>query len=598
MKPKHPLNWLIVHLGGDVHQVRILDRALLKDRNRRRQQALEKVGWDLALVRFFEKGIKLQCSIMLLVLTWMNRGEPGLAAAVFFSAQVLLLSGLVVWDLFQGLMDDTVWRTIGSWPISSRTYLLARLMVPLRNSLKLSLLLVTPSALLIGINEINPAAALLFECCGLLIAPAVVIAGAGFLMLLIHLVGIRRLRSGLVLLLVVLLGGSGLLRVHLYRLITEPNPVWDMLPTGWLAQLVAGAVGGSWTALGAGLAGILAWLAVPFIMFRATAHSYTRNLGQARIVTRDVKGGDLFQWLLPKGRGIHHVYRQLLLSHLREDWRFRLQVALMPTLLVIMVVAAFFGVDLERFFADPFGSGQTFHPAMITVVAVMVPPILSLPFLSQSQDYQAGWLLRTGMFSLADYSHAVRKYIRCFFVFPLLVVFALGYLLAGVSVTSIAIHLFFLFMLSETMAAFMQTQFGKLPFSMPPQDEETAATLIVVFLVFQTFSLLIALAVYHVVYRWPVAYVVSVCLLWVLARGQLHTRPTEVRPEPDRLPMGTPSLVVAVKEARFHTVKLLLAGGADPHARDDQGKTALSWARELGFEHIANLLPQERKDED
>jgi ankyrin repeat protein len=39
-------------------------------------------------------------------------------------------------------------------------------------------------------------------------------------------------------------------------------------------------------------------------------------------------------------------------------------------------------------------------------------------------------------------------------------------------------------------------------------------------------------------------------------------------------------------------VKLLLGNGADPNIRDNQGKTALMWAKEKGHSEIAKFLTQ------
>lgn len=55
---------------------------------------------------------------------------------------------------------------------------------------------------------------------------------------------------------------------------------------------------------------------------------------------------------------------------------------------------------------------------------------------------------------------------------------------------------------------------------------------------------------------------------------------------------GTFPLLGAVSRGHRDVVKLLLANGANIHARNKEGTTALDLATSLGLDHIANLLKQ------
>jgi len=53
-------------------------------------------------------------------------------------------------------------------------------------------------------------------------------------------------------------------------------------------------------------------------------------------------------------------------------------------------------------------------------------------------------------------------------------------------------------------------------------------------------------------------------------------------------------LLEAVANGRLDIVKILVAHGADPQARTDDGKTALAFAQERGHREVAKYLHELR----
>jgi hypothetical protein len=154
---------------------------------------------------------------------------------------------------------------------------------------------------------------------------------------------------------------------------------------------------------------------------------------------------------------------------------------------------------------------------MFIIVAVGIPPILSLPTISQSVDYKASWMLRAGIHNETDFRNASRRYVRLIFAVPILLLLTIGYLVHRVPIHEVAAHIFMLFMITEAMVAIVQTQFPGYPFSLPPQDEEMGIKMAVIIVLYEVQCVMMAMLVYHVLYRWWWAYAAAVLLFGVLA---------------------------------------------------------------------------------
>jgi hypothetical protein len=131
--------------------------------------------------------------------------------------------------------------------------------------------------------------------------------------------------------------------------------------------------------------------------------------------------------------------------------------------------------------------------------------------------FSAEAILKAGIYPEAGFKRASRRYVRLIFAFPFLGLLTAGYLLHGLPVRETAAHILMLFLIAETMVTIVQTQFPGYPFSRPPQDEEMATNMVVIMLMYEIQCLILALVVYHVLYRWWWAYAVGVLVFGAIA---------------------------------------------------------------------------------
>jgi len=505
--------------GGDSRAALMLHDALATNYRRLLDRDLEKVGLDRGTVQLLLGLFIALYSLGVAVLVWFLRDRVDLAAAALVTVQAAMIVFLCVLDMVNGLLGDEVWRAVASWPLSSKTFLYARMIQPTRRALLVSSIVVTPSIVVMMVFHGVPVLTglVMIPVCAV-VAFSVIWSAAAALTMGMGLFRIETIRASLP----VLLFGLCVVPLLVFRalpteaVLQAQNLVW--VPTYWLAGLAQATATGSMRWLGLGLAGIAVWCAVPAVLLRRSARWYTVSLARSNLRSRRARGAWLARLLtFGSKKPIHFVYGQLILAQSRGDWRFKAQLWAVPVLFVVMVISMASGLDLGGLFANPFDRESLFHPAMVIIIAVGIPPILSLPMISQSVDHRASWILRAGIYPESMFKKASRRYVRLIFSLPFLGLLAAGYLLHGLSAAATLAHILMLLLIAEAMVTIVQTQLPGYPFSRRPQDEEMSTNMVVIMLMYEIQCLILAMVVYHVLYRWWWAYVLGIVAFGVIA---------------------------------------------------------------------------------
>jgi len=601
---------LIRILGGDPSEVRPIHRAIHQDRAWRIAQTLND-GLDLSALKFLLVIPVVMVSITLLFAAIYFHGDAGLVATLLLSAQLFVLSGFAVMMLMNNLLSDEDFRVVASWPIRGNSFLLARLAGIARIALIITAILGVPAigytCFAVGTPILT---GLTLGLCALLFTAALVILISSAISGAVRLLGLDRVRLlvsiGIFVLLVtwpMLMGDEP--GTELTALSFAKMPAW--LPSTWPAALVA-LTAGQTAGLVVPLAGLGAILLAPLpvLVFRVVARGYTRGLS-TRTPGRARAGGSLIVWWLG-GRtrdAATRVMALLTTAHLRRDWRFRLQLAIVPGLMAFM---AFSKGDFGDFavFGDPFTERDWFHGAMLWMVLILIPPIISLPMILQSGDYKAAWCLQMGQVDENAFRAASRRLIKRVFLYPFLLILAGFYLWEGVPVHHVAAHLLVLFFLGDLISIQMQILFSGYPYATPAEDEEIGLKIIPVFLMLEIFGGMVSWAIYYFAYAAWWSYALLIGALFLMRRGLVgwaSSRPSgdgdpEAVIEPDPVvseePTGTTTpLHVAIAHGHLSTAKVLLAGGADPSVEDPNGKTPRDLAEERGDPALLALFDKE-----
>lgn len=511
-------------IGAPVAEVRVLVAAFAVDARRRRElQATSDVppGAIAVLLGFY---LALSgCGLA--TLAWKLAPFPGIAGLVLSSIHLVLLVSLLLSELYGVLLSDDGFRVIASWPVRSACFFLARLVTTTRRALALTLLVLTPSALVLAARapmKVLPGVA--FLGASLVAAMIVTWAVAALYALLVRPLGVARLRVlGVLFQVAGLIGpmlGSALLgkRIDVLTQALTVPPLW--WPASWVAapvELSAGLPASlAWARFGIG---VFAALALPVIALRGGAAVYAAGLASAR-----VHGGraSLLAWasVLARayGRPATRVVTTLLVAHARGDWRFRAQALLVPAMTLGLAVTASFGVDVRRAFADPLVRDGWAHPAMIFIALALVLPLLAVPVMMRSSDHGAAWLMRSGVLDPDDLARASRGVLRAIFVVPLLVAAFAGYKLFGIGWPSVLAHVVTLGLLAELALRGGQRLIAGLPFSRPPNDESIERTVAAMLMLTWSLCLLVAGLVVHLVYRHWLAIVAFDAYLLLMLR--------------------------------------------------------------------------------
>lgn len=524
--------------GADPVQTRVLGEAFDVDRRRRREVAardgaIPPDAMDLLLALYlFVVGLGMAA------VAYHLRVVPGPAAVILLTTNAFLLVAIALPEIFFALLGDEDFRVVACWPVSSAAYLSARLRWLAPRALVVTSLVCGPAALvMMATSGIPVVTGTVFFAYALLASVGLAWTMAGVLALAVTVLGPRLIRFvGLLAQIGAVVGPvafAALAGRHTETVVSYlvELPLW--LPLSWAAGVVevaSGAFTGD-IVLRASL-GILAALAVPIVAFRAGIRTYTSSLWRARIQRRT---GVLGRVVIALARLMRRVLSrpedtvvwQLMIAHLRFDWRFRSRVLAVPALSGGLIAAAVFGMPATDWFADPFGPKTVLHPSMLFVVLALTPPMLAVAALARSSDHHAAWFMRTGAVADDRFANATARVVRLTFVAPYVLVVGIGYAIAGVHPVSIAAHLVTLGVLGEMTLLATQRVVGGMPFSRANDDDSVDRMIAVGFMLAYILGGLLAFAVVHVMYRWWVGCVVANVLIGlyaVLARPRRGTR--------------------------------------------------------------------------
>ncbi|MDJ0842362.1 MAG: ankyrin repeat domain-containing protein [Acidobacteriota bacterium] len=598
---------LIRRLGADPRELRVLYKALQQDKTWRIEQQV-KNGMDLRSLKVLMVIPLSIISIAVLIISIAYRDNPAVVALTVLTTQLALFSASLVFTIIMDLLGDEDYRVIASWPFRPHSFLLARMIPMMRTALILAAFAGGPAILFaMGAVGIPVITGLTLAVVLVLFSIALVLVLSALASAAVRTLGLERLR----LLIVVLMMSPLLLytQLDLNGEALKGGIDFFAVPAGvpslWPAALVALSAGQANQVLWSYAAlGLLILIPLPILAFNRAARDYTRGLPATRGGPSKARLGWLAVLLGAQSKSpADRVVAVLTLAHIRRDWRFRMQGLMLPFLFAVIALSMQTKMGQFGMFGDPFAERGLWHPAMIWMVLIMVPPIFALPMVSQSGDHKASWLLCMGRVEEKDYRLSVRRLFRRVFLYPYVALLAVFYLWQGVPLHHLAAHLLMLSLLGELMVGQIQAAFSNQPYSLPPQDEELALKLIPLMLMLEIFGGLAAWALYMTAYRWWWAYLVMIALLEWMRRSSLNwglkSEETQEAPLPVEEPVReTTPLMVAVREGRFHTAKTLLAGGADPSVMDPDGRTALHFARQNGDQRLIDLLERADARED
>jgi hypothetical protein len=504
--------------GVALAQLMPLADALARDAERRQVARAAQAGLPPRALTTLLAMYLAMSGFGLMMGTIVERADPAAAAAALLSVQGLVIGGFALSGLFALLLDDADFRVIAAWPVAPGSYLLAKLLPPSQRAIAATLLLCAPSGVALMFMGTPIITGVVFLAVALVFGVTLVWYVAALYALGLRLVGAARLR-GLALvaqvgIAVAPLGSAALASPRAtHALATMPMA----LPMRW---------GAAWVALSTGHAdartlvcaalGLACVLLLPLV-FRAAAAGYGRGLQTARVQTSR-------SWLLAPVAALAQLARRpadravalIFVAHARHDWRFRAQLAAVPMMAVALVLGARGGLPVARLFADPFASVGFPHPAMLFVVLALLPPLLTVPLVTASNDHGAAWLLRAGVVPATALLQATRRLLRLVFLAPLIIAVSAGYLATRTPLAHLAAHVLTLTLVSDTALLAMQAWMPLLPFSQPRDNRALAERLMAALVLTYILSGIIAVAVVHVVYRsWPI-WIAAVAFIFYL----------------------------------------------------------------------------------
>ncbi len=592
-------------LKADRTAMTVLARALVTDHERKALARNRGEGFTRNEVRIL--GVLFLClsSLGMAGFSIFMRSEPGIFSFFALLALLFMATTVSLGYVHSMMLADEGFRVIASWPVSSRTFLAARLCEPLGYCVAATTLVCGPAALVLMVFSGVPVlTGLVFLLICILSTMALFVFMACFYCVLMEVVSPEE--TGIV----VLLGymgatifGSGYLersleglQTSLYGFAFSDLPQW--LPITWLASLIEATHAPANLALA--FLGLFCLLALPYLLFQWISVFYTANLSKSRVHRAKGRGKFWLPLLRINTRSpAHYGMAVLCLAHGRADWRFRSQLVMIPILLMSLAGGAFFG-DLSAVFVDPLNHDTFFHPAIGFIVVIAFPPILALPMLATSKDWGAAWIMKASPVGKDSFAAAQRHVMRVVFVFPLLFISALGYLYYQAPFISVLVHLTMMGLIAEVMVCGLQNLFSDYPFALPNDDEAFMMNMLPVFLVYEAIASLMGILVFHTVYRWWWSLLLGAFVLIFMRqsfiKGNLFfEKKLEMVDEPEReevleVDSRVEPLIWAIKDGRFHTVKALIKDQTILALADENGKTIEAWLRESKNEDIKNLV--------
>jgi len=536
------------------------------------------------------------------------KGRPMVYSFLVFTVVTLTVLCSFVYNLFNDLLGEEDFQIISVWPVSSQTYLYSKLLGPARSALLMTLLLAGPTSIAACFTQGTPLfTGITILLLGCVLSVSLVAWLACLFPLLIRFVGLQKLRMGIiyiliatVLIMLMVKDYPSIATIHFIQL-----PMW--VPLTWLAGAVQATVGWTDYSLSFLVLSLLFFMVIPIFIFRVTAENFRNGIltGQASSYSGKSSGFmTRLKWLMKRAED--RILYQLLLAHARGDWRFRVQALLIYVVPLIFAILEFRGEMDASLFRDPMDTSGFFHPAMTMMVFIMFPPLLALPLLSTSSDFQAAWILNMGVIEGEKFRSAVVRLVRRMFTYPLLVFFFGFYLYQGTSVLSVLGHLFALFILAEFTTRAVQVFWKGTPFSLDGRDEDLLNRSFPLFMMYEVLSALAAVFVFHIAYRWWWAYILFCALAFIMLRILKKEADTilddtipnvvesKVDPHQRSQPQLESALMTALKNGHPHLARVLINNGSDLGEKDSNGTSLLDIAKEKGLTQIVELIQAEK----
>ncbi len=473
-------------------------------------------------------------SLELVYVVYILRDQPRLLTFLLISIHFLLVVAYGLGKMSRVLLEDEDYRVIAAWPVSSSSYLAARLLPLVKNWLIITVIMWSPPSLIAMFLVGTPGlTGIVFFLVVLIITAGAIPTIAALHSLLISIIGPRWYRQVIFLIrllafalpVVVLSLAGNVPTVDSPDSSGDPILLLKGLPIIWVASIVnTTSLDVAPADLWMPVLGLVTLVGVPWLSFRLTARMYTKGLGRARAQPRR-KFGRLARFFL---QGLHRpadrVVAMLVFAHFRQDWRFRIQVSIVPSVILGLLLISIFRPDAGGLFSDPLVTKTMLSPVMLFVVVAVLVPILSISAMLISQEFRAAWLLRLSSIPPGVLASSLRRIFWAFFGLPFLASLAIVNALYEVPWISIGAHTLMLALIMETVAVSLQRTMAYLPFSRGNEDETVWAKLMVGFIMVHTFAGIVSMLVVHVFYRYWVAYATGALFLLLLRKSLGRSR--------------------------------------------------------------------------
>lgn len=444
------------------------------------------------------------------------------AALLSFGYEALLVAMLVMLDFQSLILSPTDYAVLGYRPVSSRTYLVARLTTAITyTALIVATFAVPPALACLFLRDPGTAAA--FFVAAELLGVTVLLAGALLYIALLRLVHpdlllrylsylqvtLSFLMYGGWMVVPALMDGDGFVgRIELGR------SAWILLvPIAWFAALVGVPAGsaGPWLRVAGALA-LIAPIALTVIVCGRLSLTYALRLSALASTTpTGGRGGAAPGWLLGLFREREaRAVALLVWSQFRYDVKFRLAIlGIVPMTLAYLWWGGWSGL------ADPFEPAVGRESQPMLYFAVIFFPTMLKPALIGAESFRASWIFHTTPARHSKLVLATKNAIAVYFILPYLAMLAAIFATTYARPWHVVVHVGLLGLVSHIMLQIMMIRDPALPFSRAPRATQQANGVMMTVMLGGFFAGLLPF-VSRVIYPYPVRLTITLAVLVTL----------------------------------------------------------------------------------